>query len=159
MGITGKVIRFVMEIQAKNASLDELRAKLEAGAETTAARLAQGVDTLENRAQAAHLVGIERWGAHRLQAALQGMPDSGEYDPYRPSPDVTMPALVAEFRRARAETAALAEALRPAQDKIVLHNDLGEMSVKGWLVYLRTHAEMESKKIEKGSGAVRLAGR
>jgi hypothetical protein len=149
MSFIGNLIRSFIEGRASRASLDELRKGLETGGEKVARRIAHAADTPSNRKQAGHIIGIERWGAQRLRTVqtLVSPPVVDESDGYRPHGDQPMSALSAEFTSARAETLALIEVLRPMQDRRVPHNDLGELSVRGWLVYLSNHAGVESKRL------------
>jgi hypothetical protein len=147
MTLIGTLIGKIVERQAKKSDFETLQQKLVNGTEPVALRIARAPDTSKNRSQAAHLIGIERWADHRLQTVFNGPAPRDEYNGYRPSPDLAMPALAEEFRRARSETLALVEKLLPHQDQKVAHNEFGEISIKCWLVYLQTHAMGESKRI------------
>jgi hypothetical protein len=73
-----------------------------------------------------------------------------EYNGYRPPRETGWEALKAQFEATRAETVALARALAAqpgAEAKRVRHNDYGDLSVGGWLNFLRRHAEFESRKL------------
>jgi hypothetical protein len=94
-----------------------------------------------------HVIGIERWGAHRLAAAVARSVTNDEYDGYRPSGDLSMPVLADEFHKARLETLVLLDPLRAYGDKKVTHNNFGEISVKAWLSYLNRHAGIEVRRI------------
>ena len=62
-------------------------------------------------------------------------------------------ALRREFAETRSETLALARALRQAgvdPSTTVRHNDLGELTVAGWLAYLLQHPEQESRARLRG---------
>ena len=150
MGIKGLIAGFVFERPAKTLTLAQLAANLG----TTGQRIEQGMasadDTPANREKARHVIGIERWGQSRLQIALGEQLVMDEYDGYRPSPDLDLRSLQAEFHAARQDTIALAQKIEEAGagDRLVLHNDFGDLSVRGWLQYLGGHASLESKRIK-----------
>jgi hypothetical protein len=111
--------------------------------------LRQAPDTPANRNQAGHVIGMERWGTQRLASLINGtVAAMDEYDSYRPSADLDLPALADEFLKVRADTLFLAARLEPYAQKKVMHNDIGLLSVKTWLVYLNNHSRMESKSIQ-----------
>jgi hypothetical protein len=150
MSLVGSLIRSFVEYRASKASMDQIREGLVTGGDEVAERIAGAADTPANRVQAGHVIGIERWGANRLRYALtpNTPPRIDEYDSYRPRDDQPVKLLAAEFKSARAETIALLESLRSAEDCRIPHNDLGSLSVRGWLVYLTNHAGMESKRLK-----------
>jgi len=148
MSLTGRIIRFFVEQRAANVTLDEVRTQLSESAEQIAGRMEQAADTPANRAQAGHVIGLERWGDHRLRVALGEPFIRDEYDAYRPAPSLGMPALAQDFRITRRDTIALLDRLHPVAGQRVPHNDLGEMSVTAWLVYLNNHANRESQKLK-----------
>jgi|WetSurMetagenome_2_1015567.scaffolds.fasta_scaffold791859_1 hypothetical protein len=150
MSLIGSLIRSFVEGRASRASLDEIHKGLETNGGEVANRMASVADTPANRQQAGHIIGIERWGVQRLRSALapNPAPAKDEYDSYRPRADQPVSALALEFKSARAETLSLLEPLGQVQDCRVLHNDLGPLSVRGWLVYLTNHASMESKRLK-----------
>jgi DinB superfamily len=150
MSFIGSLIHFFVERRASGANLDELRKSLETGCDKVSARMASAQDTPANRKQAAHVIGIERWSAHRLGAAVSpsAPPELDEYDSYRPGADQPMSVLAQEFRDARAETLARLDALPAQPDRRIPHNELGNLSLRGWLVYLNSHASVESRKLK-----------
>ncbi len=175
MSFVGSLIRTFVERQASSTGLDGIRKGLETGGEQLAGQMASAPDTPANREQAGHVIGIERWAAHRMRSALSPAASSGaegrpavsaassgaegrpavpatppvmdEYDGYRPAADLPLSALAPEFRAARAETLALLEALHDLQDCRVPHNELGPLTVRGWLYYLIQHAKIEGIRI------------
>ena len=147
MSFVTNLIHAFLESQASHVTLDDLGKKLRTEGESITARLKQAADTPANRTQAGHVIGIERWGAHRLAAALAGNAAQDEYDGYRPSANLSMPVLADEFFKARQETLGLIEPLRAYGEKTIPHNNFGEISVKAWLSYLNRHASLESRKI------------
>ena len=151
MSLIGTILRMIVENSASKTSLDALCRQLEETTDEISGRMTRAADTPANRAQAGHIIGMERWGSHRLRAALEN-PNAAlvrdEYDTYRPPEDLPISGLVQEFLQARAETIELVDAARDQQDLRVLHNDLGKLSVRGWLSYLNSHAVMEAKRLK-----------
>jgi len=122
---------------------------LKSGGETALAALRQAQDTPANREQAGHVISMERWGAARLRALLEGSGEkTDESGSYRPAPELDMAALAQEFEKARAETLALTERLEPMASFRARHNEFGRLSGKAWLVYLNNHANMESHDLK-----------
>lgn len=108
------------------------------------AQTPQGAATLR------HITGIERWGQRRLQVALGEPFVQDEYDGYQPPADADLATLREEFRTTRQTTVALAQKLAAAGigDQVkIRHNQFGPITVRGWLSYLHTHADWESKRI------------
>jgi hypothetical protein len=100
----------------------------------------------------AHIIGIERWGQRRLRVALGEPLITDEYDSYCPSIALFWQDLREEFRTTRANTVALIRQLDDAHidDSVgIRHNDLGILTVHGWVRYLDMHANEESKKITR----------
>lgn len=97
-----------------------------------------------------HITGIERWGQRRLQVALGEPLLLDEYDHYQPPATADLATLREEFRTTRQATVALAQKLAAAgiSDQVkIRHNQFGPITVRGWLSYLTTHANFESKRI------------
>jgi hypothetical protein len=113
-------------------------------------RLEQLKDTERNRQVLNHIIGIERWGQSRLRVALGTALVRDEYNGYRPSRETGWAALKEQFAATRAETVTLAHDLDKASvtARKILHNQYGEISVKGWFRYLNIHANMESQKMK-----------
>ena len=145
--------RPMAELAGRGKSLEQLASELEASASTMDARLAGAHDTPGNRDAVAHWVGIERWGQRRLRVALGEPFIEDGHHPYRPDEAAGVEALRADFAVTRAETVALAHRLREAgvdPATTVRHNDLGDLSVRGWLAYLIQHPEQESRARLRG---------
>jgi hypothetical protein len=144
----GQVRRPMAERHARGRSIEQLAAELEASGGALDARLAGVSDTPGNRAAVAHWVGIERWGQRRLRVAL-GEPflDDGHH-PYKPDEASGIAALRRALASARAETLDLVRALQEAgvdPATTVRHNDLGDLTIAGWLAYLLQHPEQEAR--------------
>ena len=146
--LIGLVRRPMAEWHARSRDIAQLAAELEASGEVMNARLAGAADTPGNRDAIAHWVGIERWGQRRLRVVLgEALLDDGHH-PYRPDEADGVEALRRAFAETRAETVALANELLEAgvdPSTTVRHNDLGELTVTGWLAYLLQHPEQESR--------------
>jgi hypothetical protein len=141
----------VVERQAQGRSFRELAADLERSGEAIAARLQSAPDTARNREVAVHVIGIERWGQLRLRVPLGEPFVLDSYRPYRPEEDASMEELRSAFDATRRETLTLArrlEANGTDPDIRVRHNDLGEVTLRGWLTYLNGHGERETRRLK-----------
>jgi len=148
--LIGRVLRPIVERQARGRSVGEFAGALERSGQEVAARLQAAPDTSHNREVANHIVGIERWGQRRLRVALGEPPLSDGYRGYRLPEGADMAALRSAFERTRQETVSLVRALDAAKlepSTRVRHNHLGALSVRGWLAYLEGHAKRESTRI------------
>ena len=139
----------IFENPARNKSFAELRHKLEVSGTEILERCAKMGDSASNRKVLAHITAIERWGANRLAVLLGDKPL--ELDSSRAyAPDNGNWAELQEiFKQTRAATVNLTarlEASNPA--KTVPHNQFGEISGRGWVQYLTSHAHLESRKIK-----------
>ncbi|MBE2238439.1 MAG: hypothetical protein IAE81_11645 [Caldilineaceae bacterium] len=154
MGLKEKVMQVAaglfVERPARAKSLGAWKAVLEADGVAVDQRAAAAQDPLQASKVLRHISGIERWGQRRLKIFLGEPPIHDEYNDYRPGADLTLDEQRAFFRQTRAETVALAVRLQAAgigDDARSPHNDFGPLSVRGWLRYLDSHANIESKKI------------
>jgi hypothetical protein len=150
MGLIGKLLRFFSEWSGRNLTWEAIGQKLEQSGKKVARRMQAADDTPGNREVAAHVIGIERWGQRRLQVTLGEPLILDEYDGYRPDTGESMAALSDRFQVARSGTIALAARLQ--QDDVpttrtVPHNDMGEVTLRGWFAYLDGHAARESLRI------------
>lgn len=147
MSLIGSLLRIFVQRQASDTTPGELIDRLETSGEIVTGRLAAAPDTPGNREVACHVIGIERWGDRRLRMALGEPVVTDEYDGYRPSLDLEMAALAQAFVQTRAETVALANQAAHLPESVrAPHNDLGELTVPEWLVYLDSHAMRETKR-------------
>lgn len=150
MSWIGSAIAYVTERQAVGKTAEELIEKLTASGTAVAERMARATDTPGNRDAAAHIIGIERWGARRLRTALGDVALNDEYDAYRPAVDINVVAMAKAFAEAREQTIALAQQAANLPPSVTArHNDLGELSVKGWLVYLESHATRDLRRLRQ----------
>lgn len=148
--LTAVVVGLFFERPARKRSLSELAHDLDASGQKITARIGAFRETLPNRIQLMHIIGIERWGQRRLQVALGETPLLDEYDDYRPDSSLTWDELRTSFGETRRETLQLAHTLID-QDvdgaTLVRHNQFGPLSIRGWLRYLNVHANIESRRI------------
>ncbi len=153
--LVGGVLRPIIERQAKGRSGKEFAGSLERSGEEVEKRLRSAPDTPHNREVANHIVGIERWGQRRLRVALGEPPLLDSYRGYRLSESVDLEALRSAFSDTRRGTVDLARELSFTDTKLrtkVRHNDLGALSVGGWLAYLEGHAKRESTRLKGKHG-------
>jgi hypothetical protein len=132
-------------------SLNEHVVLLENSSESIAQRIAVIEDTHNNRVVLGHVIGIERWCQSRLKVALGEPLVMDDYDSYRPHHSQDITALRGAFQTTRTETIALARKLAVAKidpSVKIPHNMYGNLSVYGWLHYIRIHATMESKRVQ-----------
>jgi hypothetical protein len=149
--LIGRLLHMVVERSARKLNYAELAQKLDASCGQVAGHIAAAPDTPANRAQAGHVIGMERWAQRRLRTALGEPPSADEYDGHRPSGDLALPALRGEFESTRAETLQLVKSLQQAgvpETRIAPHNDMGQLTLRGWLYYLDMHAAREAAKMK-----------
>lgn len=140
--------RPMAEWGAREKSIEELADELEASAATMDERMQGRPDSNVNREAIAHWIGIERWGQRRLNVALGATLIMDEYHGYRPDKEQGIEALREAFASTRADTVRLARRLaeKGVDPKTTIrHNDLGDLSARGWLAYLIQHPEQESR--------------
>ena len=149
MNLIGNIMRFFVSRRASGQTYGQICELLKTGGQSIDTRLRRAADSPENRQQAGHVIGMERWGAQRLASVLDNTAAVvDEYDSYRPAAGENLASLADAFQKARAETLSLAARLEPYADQKVVHNNMGEISVKTWLSYLNSHANMESESIK-----------
>ncbi len=151
--IQGLVVGLLIERPASRRTFDELSSQLESSKAKLNERLANVNDTSANRTLLRHIIGIERWGQRRLRVALGETPVLDEYDDYQPSADLSWADLRNALSTTRQETVTLARQLGASSvdsSLKVRHNDFGPLSLRGWLRYLNTHANIESQRFKKG---------
>jgi len=153
MALTDKITQGVgqlfFEKPSKNKTLAEWSAKLEEGGRMIDDRAAKTTKTEKTEKTLRHVSGIERWGQSRLQVFLGESFQHDEYDEYRPERDLTLDQQRDFFRETRQETLNIVQQLIDAEvttDQRVDHNDFGPFTANGWLRYLNTHANIESRR-------------
>ena len=146
----GSVIHWFIERSTSKMTLADLADRLQASSSEVARRIQSATARPQNQKQARHIIGIERWGQQRLRVALGGPLVMDEHDAYRPDESASLEALSKAFVTTRADTIALARKLQQANLAPTLtipHNDLADLTVRGWLYYLDVHATRESAKL------------
>lgn len=149
MGLLGFGLRVMTNWNARGKTLGSMRRRLEQAGTQLAQQYRAAPTSAANLERARHIIGIERWGQARLRTLLGVPAQHVEYDNYRPDEVDTMAALGDALAATRAETLALVDSLQAANkaNATVRHNDLGELDVIHWLVYLNDHANRESMLI------------
>ncbi|MFC6749774.1 DinB family protein [Deinococcus aquaticus] len=110
--VTELVVNRVLERPAGRSSYSDLGQSLERAGTLLTGRAARAADTHANREVLAHIIGIERWGQQRLNAALGAAADQTDtYHPYRPPQDTTLKDLQALITSTRAGTVDLTRRL------------------------------------------------
>lgn len=148
-GLRSAAAAVIIELPARWTGIDRLIRRLEKDGAALNKRAAAAADRPSNAAVLAHIIGIERWGQRRMRVALGEPLLSDEYDTYRPA-ETSVPALRAAFLATRQETVSLCKSLRMAgvdPRTRIHHNQLGSISLLGWLFYLTVHAGVESLRI------------
>ncbi len=150
MSLIGPIIRFVLERQAARRSFIEIVQQLPKTQKIVSDRIANAAENHKNHRIGRHIVGMERWGQHRLRCALGEPLVLDEMDDYILQDSHANGYIAQDFDVARRETLALVQALTVfsgIEKQKVRHNEFGMLSVKAWLVYLTSHAEIESRKL------------
>lgn len=149
MPIFEPVANFALALSSRNQTLDQIADSMDTSGQKLELIFGAATDSDHNRRLISHIVGIERWGQQRLRAALGEPLVIDEYDGYRPPRVAALPELQADFAATREETAALTRKLGAAGVEAVKlpHNQIGNLSVRGWLGYLSIHANWEAKKL------------
>ncbi len=146
----GTILKPIVERQGRRHPLEGWSQVLEGTGHEVAARFGGVPDTPTNREVANHIVGIERWGQRRLRVALGEPPLEDSYRGYRLPEGTPMAGLAQAFAETRRQTVELTDALHAANltsETRVEHNDLGALSVRGWLAYLSGHAKRETIRL------------
>ncbi len=144
--LIGLGLRPFAERRARQRTVDAAARDLESSGARIDQHLVGKPDTPANREAIAHCVGIERWGQSRLRVGLGEPLRTDGHHGYRPDPAIGVAALSAAMAEARTTTVALARDLAAAgvdPTTTVRHNDLGDLTLAGWLAYLEQHASRE----------------
>ena len=67
MSLVGPVIRLFLELQAANRSFDAIARQMHTSQQIVSDRIFNASEKHSNHKLARHIVGIERWGQHRLR--------------------------------------------------------------------------------------------
>ncbi len=149
--IKGFIVERVLERPARRQGLAQQAVKLETAGGKLERRFQNAKGTEKDKATLRHIIGIERWGTHRVALVTQDAASEADltdgHTPYKPSSD-DWQVLLTEFGETRKKTLALARGLSETQTTVkVPHNDIGLVSVGAWLRYLRLHASLEGRRV------------
>jgi hypothetical protein len=147
MSLNGFFFRTFYEWAAKGRTYERLLEQFEKNEHVTHARMVNATSIGFNRERAAHVIGIERWAAHRLRVLLGEPLVIDEYDGYAPNSELSMDELAKEFKQTRAATKALVRELQNngiVLTQTVKHNEVGDLSLGGWLFYIENHTGRET---------------
>jgi DinB superfamily len=141
--------KLFFENPARGKSYAQLKTTLERGGAEILERFQSAGESETSRKLIRHIIAIERWGANRLRVLLNEKPfERDENHAYKPDSAASWEALLEAFQTTRADTIALCAALEKAQPTgTVPHNSWGDLSGKGWLSYLSTHSNFESRRV------------
>ena len=141
--------RLYFDRPAQKLTVAEYAAQLRRSGEELSTRLAAARETPQLRETMRHVIGIERWGQRRLRSFLGEPVVMDGHHSYKPAADAGWDQLRRDFAEMRAETVALAERLATAEPTSrVPHNQFGPFSARGWLRYLRGHADFELRRVK-----------
>lgn len=142
-------VRLVIENPASRKGIDRLIEELEKSTSKIEKRVAASRGRPQDIQILGHVIGIERWGQRRLRVALGEPLQMDEHDLYlQDSKD--WDELRQVFISVRRETISLGKTLRMAgvdTQILIPHNELGNLSLLGWLRYLNLHANFESSRM------------
>lgn len=147
MSLIGFFFRTFYETAAKKHSYESLLQQLEENKQKVYERMSNARPSTFNRSRAAHVIGIERWGIQRLRVLLGEPLVIDEYDGYAPSEQLTMEQFAEAFMKTRAETMNVVRELQRrgvALTQTVKHNEVGDLSARGWIFYLENHMGRET---------------
>jgi hypothetical protein len=138
------VAALFFENPAKGKSFEQLRAALDSSGSRLRSRLESG---RANPELLRHVIQIERWGQNRLRSALKEVPfELDGSSLHAPDAALDWDGLRSEFDKTRQATLELVDRLERANPGPVAHNQFGPISVKGWLGYLNSHANIEVQR-------------
>jgi hypothetical protein len=144
--------RLFFEKPGQKLNYDTHIAKLRESGDSLVAQFRTARDDQHNRALLRHIIGIEHWSQVRLREFLGAAPFREEYDKYQPSVQHTVSELAEIMHQTRQQSCTIVQQLADAGIDLqqhVTHNQFGPLSASGWLVYIRSHATIESKKLHK----------
>lgn len=148
--LIGAALRPRVKARARNKSYQDVIGDLESSRDRLMPKIAAAKDSAANREALNHFVGIESWSLSRIRVAQGAEFVLDSHRGYRLPASATLLELQQAFRDVRAEAVALATQLR--DDGVdgsvtIQHNDLGELSVVEWFVYLIDHSSREIVRI------------
>ena len=131
-------------------SLQQISQEMEATGKTIDENAGSTPKTEQAQKTLRHISGIERWAQRRMRVFLGEEFNNEEYDDYRPSTDLSLDEQREFFRNVRQDTITLIQEFIDADISLterVKHNDLGPFTVRGWLGYINTHANIEARPL------------
>ncbi|HLU83702.1 MAG TPA: hypothetical protein VKZ43_09890 [Trueperaceae bacterium] len=148
--LIGASLRPRVRAKARGKSYQDVIVDLETSRDKLMPKLAAAKDTAGNREALNHFAGIERWSLSRIRVAAGAKFELDSYRGYRLPDTAALSELQQAFRDARAESLELAkrlldEGVDPATT--IQHNDLGDLTVIEWFVYLIDHSSREIIRI------------
>lgn len=148
--LIGAALRPRVMAKARGKSYADVIIDLETSRDRLMPKIEAARDSAGNREALNHFVGIERWSLSRIRVARGAKFVLDSYRGYRLPDTATLGELQQAFRDTRAESLALAKRLEDeAVDRsfTVKHNDLGDLTVIEWFVYLVDHSSREIIRI------------
>jgi len=150
--LIGAMLRPRVRGKARGATIDQVIERLQASRDELMPRIKRAQDTAGNREALNHFVGIERWSQSRI-AVARGEPFKDDtYHGYRLPEGASLAELQDAFAATRERSIAVAQELRNHHVDLaqkVRHNDLGDLSVLEWFVYLDDHSRREIIRIRE----------
>jgi hypothetical protein len=146
--ITKIGVNLFIEQPAQRQGLATLQKRLQITGDELTTRLKTISDNKRNRDLLRHIIAIEKWGQRRLKVALGEALLQDENHTYKPVEETSWEDLKSLYAITRLETKDLSRQLNNSDmSQKILHNQLGPLSIVGWLRYLNKHAELEGRKI------------
>jgi hypothetical protein len=143
--------KLFFDLPARTKNYPQLIDDLDLAGQRLRERFKRAAEVPENHKVLTHIIGIERWGQRRLTALLGAPLKIDEYNNDRPARETPWAELRTQLQLTRQQTITLAQQLQAAGvnlEATMPHNDFGDLTVRAWLNYLKTHAELESKKAQ-----------
>lgn len=141
-------VQLFFERPVRHKSSAELSAMLARAGTTLEQALTKVTESPQSHALITHIIGIERWAQARLKVGLGSPMPHDEYNGYRPAKTTPWQDLRPLFQQARAESVALVAQLSEADlQRVILHNQWGNLSLRGWAYYIQQHAAIEMRKL------------
>lgn len=149
--IFGILFSRYLEIKGRGKNIQEWMETIQASGLDLIEGYTKVTDSEKNRKQLSHVIGIEKWSNRRLEVALGEPFLEGEYNDFRPARETDWEELQSQFRETREETVLnvarlITEDVDPTTK--IKHNQMGDLTVLGWLNYIDTHATFESGQIK-----------
>ncbi len=149
--LIGAALRPRVKSKARGKTLEQLADELAASRDYLMPRVMAARDTPGNREAINHWLGIERWSLdNALSWEHPNEPQS--YRRFRLPEGASLAELQRAFAAAREETIAAARRLARADVNpaaVVVHKDLGPLSVTEWFQYIDDHSRREVVRLRR----------